>query len=168
MEQSAAGRPAKGPHSVIKGAFAHSKGPQSPQQMRTNLAPLEQDVCVSGPVQFVVEVNTQVRRLGERPHLHSEDQSAQRLSVRHREVLIRWHLTASLVGWLSFSWAAGPSPARKVGRWRGPGMRSAAATLDAYRALLADHLSSGDRWGNPLFTRGGHPAVRLGWRLAAD
>ncbi|CAB1418133.1 unnamed protein product [Pleuronectes platessa] len=27
----------------------------------------------------------------------------------------------------------------------------------------------GDRWGNPLFARGGgHPAVRLGWRLAAD
>ncbi|CAB1432935.1 unnamed protein product [Pleuronectes platessa] len=54
------------------------------------------------------------------------------------------------------------------GRWRGPGTRSAAATLDACRALLADHLSYGDRWGNPLFKRGGHPAVRLGWRLAAD
>ncbi|CAB1455961.1 unnamed protein product [Pleuronectes platessa] len=27
--------------------------------------------------------------------------------------------------------------------------RSAAATLDACRALLADHLSYGDRWGNP-------------------
>ncbi|CAB1457386.1 unnamed protein product [Pleuronectes platessa] len=47
---------------------------------------------------------------------------------------------------LSFSWTAGrcPSPAR-----RGPGTRSAAATLDACRALLADHLSYGDRWGNP-------------------
>ncbi|CAB1435725.1 unnamed protein product [Pleuronectes platessa] len=67
-----------------------------------------------------------------------------RLSVRHREVLIRWHLTA---------------PARKAGRWRGLGTRSAAATLDACRALLADHLSYGDRWGNPLFARGGHPAV---------
>ncbi|CAB1416987.1 unnamed protein product [Pleuronectes platessa] len=55
-----------------------------------------------------------------------------RLSVRHREVLIRWHLTA---------------PARKAGR--GLGTRSAAATLDACRALLADHLSYGDRWGNP-------------------
>ncbi|CAB1436737.1 unnamed protein product [Pleuronectes platessa] len=31
----------------------------------------------------------------------------------------------------------------------GPGTRSAAATLDACRALLADHLSYGDRWGNP-------------------
>ncbi|CAB1433127.1 unnamed protein product [Pleuronectes platessa] len=46
--------------------------------------------------------------------------------------------------------------------------RGAAATLYACRALLADHLSYGDRWGNPLFARGGHPAVRLGWRLAAD
>ncbi|CAB1428705.1 unnamed protein product [Pleuronectes platessa] len=55
-----------------------------------------------------------------------------RLSVRHREVLIRWHL---------------PAPARKAGR--GLGTRSAAATLDACRALLADHLSYGDRWGNP-------------------
>ncbi|CAB1414086.1 unnamed protein product [Pleuronectes platessa] len=55
-----------------------------------------------------------------------------RLSVQHREVLIRWHLTA---------------PARKAGR--GLGTRSAAATLDACRALLADHLSYGDRWGNP-------------------
>ncbi|CAB1433144.1 unnamed protein product [Pleuronectes platessa] len=27
--------------------------------------------------------------------------------------------------------------------------RSAAATLDACRALLADHLRYGDRWGNP-------------------
>ncbi|CAB1424788.1 unnamed protein product [Pleuronectes platessa] len=74
-----------------------------------------------------------------------------RLSVRHREVLIQWHLTASLVGGLSFSCTAGrcPSPARKAGRWRGPGTRSAAATLDACRALLADHLSYGDRWGNP-------------------
>ncbi|CAB1439241.1 unnamed protein product [Pleuronectes platessa] len=76
-----------------------------------------------------------------------------RLSVRHREVLIRWHLTA---------------PARKASCWRGLGTRSAAATLDACRALLADHLSYGDRWGNPLFARGGHPAVRLGLRLAAD
>ncbi|CAB1431086.1 unnamed protein product [Pleuronectes platessa] len=77
--------------------------------------------------------------------------SKKRLSVRHREVLIWWHLTASLVGGLSFSCTAGrcPSPARKVGRWRGPGTRSAAATLDACRALLADHLSYGDRWGNP-------------------
>ncbi|CAB1452882.1 unnamed protein product [Pleuronectes platessa] len=32
---------------------------------------------------------------------------------------------------------------------RGPGTRSAAANLDACRALLADHLSYGDRWGNP-------------------
>ncbi|CAB1436838.1 unnamed protein product [Pleuronectes platessa] len=74
-----------------------------------------------------------------------------RLSVRHREVFIRWHLTASLVGGLSFSCTAGrcPSPARKAGRWRGLGTRSAAATLDACRALLADHLSYGDRWGNP-------------------
>ncbi|CAB1416013.1 unnamed protein product [Pleuronectes platessa] len=38
---------------------------------------------------------------------------------------------------------------RKAGRWRGPGTRSAAATLDACRALPADHLSYGDRWGNP-------------------
>ncbi|CAB1456550.1 unnamed protein product [Pleuronectes platessa] len=52
---------------------------------------------------------------------------------------------------LSFSLTAGrcPSPVRKAGRWRGPGTRSAAATLDACRALLADHLSYGDRWGNP-------------------
>ncbi|CAB1431561.1 unnamed protein product [Pleuronectes platessa] len=80
-----------------------------------------------------------------------------RLSVRHPEVLIRWHLTASLVRGLSFSCTAGrcPSPARKAGRWRGPGTRSAVATLDACRALLADHLRYGDRWGNPLFARGG-------------
>ena len=32
--------------------------------------------------------------------------------------------------------------------------RSAAATLDACRALLADHLSYGARWGNPPFARG--------------
>ncbi|CAB1442181.1 unnamed protein product [Pleuronectes platessa] len=59
-------------------------------------------------------------------------------------------------GFLSFSWAAGrcPSPVRKAGRWRGPGTRSAAATLDACRALLADHLSYGARWGNPPFARG--------------
>ncbi|CAB1460630.1 unnamed protein product [Pleuronectes platessa] len=57
----------------------------------------------------------------------------------------------SLVGVFSFSCTAGrcPSPARKAGRSRGPGTRSAAATLDACRALLADHLSYGDRWGNP-------------------
>ncbi|CAB1438800.1 unnamed protein product [Pleuronectes platessa] len=62
-----------------------------------------------------------------------------------------------LVRGLSFSWTAGrcPSPAREAGRWRGPGTRSAAATLDACRALLADHLSYGDRWGNPVFARGG-------------
>ncbi|CAB1420157.1 unnamed protein product [Pleuronectes platessa] len=74
-------------------------------------------------------------------------------SVLHREVLIRWHFTASLVRGLSFSCTAGrcPSPALKAGRWRGPGTRSAAATLDACRALLADHLSYGDCWGNPLF-----------------
>ncbi|CAB1452742.1 unnamed protein product, partial [Pleuronectes platessa] len=66
--------------------------------------------------------------------------------------------TSHLVRGLSFSWTAVrcPSPARKAGRWRGPGTRSAAATLDAYRALLADHLSYSDRWGNPLFT---HPAT---------
>ncbi|CAB1452145.1 unnamed protein product [Pleuronectes platessa] len=45
--------------------------------------------------------------------------------------------------------------------------RSAAATLDACRPLLADHLSYGARWGNPPFARGPPPAVRLGWRLAA-
>ncbi|CAB1435900.1 unnamed protein product [Pleuronectes platessa] len=32
--------------------------------------------------------------------------------------------------------------------------RSAAVTLDACRALLADHLSYGARWGNPPFARG--------------
>ncbi|CAB1414483.1 unnamed protein product [Pleuronectes platessa] len=48
---------------------------------------------------------------------------------------------------------------RRGRRWRGPGTRSAAATLDACRALLADHLSYGDRWGNPLFARGGAPCV---------
>ncbi|CAB1451633.1 unnamed protein product [Pleuronectes platessa] len=57
---------------------------------------------------------------------------SRRFSVRHREVLIRLHLTA---------------PARKAGR--GLGTRSAAATLDSCRALLADQLSYGDRWGNP-------------------
>ncbi|CAB1429931.1 unnamed protein product [Pleuronectes platessa] len=57
------------------------------------------------------------------------------------QVLIRWRLTASRG--LSFSWTAGrcPSPVRKAGRWRGPGTRSAAVTLDACRNLLADHLS---------------------------
>ncbi|CAB1445558.1 unnamed protein product [Pleuronectes platessa] len=88
-----------------------------------------------------------VRGLGEQS-LRRPPLRGQRPSVRHREVLIRWHLTASLVRGLSFSGAAGrcPSPARKAGdRVR----RSAAATLDACRALLADHLSYGDRWGNP-------------------
>ncbi|CAB1429004.1 unnamed protein product [Pleuronectes platessa] len=42
-----------------------------------------------------------------------------------------------------------------------------AATLDACRALLPDHLSYGARRGNPPFARGPPPAVRLGWRLAA-
>ncbi|CAB1433980.1 unnamed protein product [Pleuronectes platessa] len=32
--------------------------------------------------------------------------------------------------------------------------RVAAATLDACRALLTDHLSDGARWGNPPFARG--------------
>ncbi|CAB1420139.1 unnamed protein product [Pleuronectes platessa] len=41
------------------------------------------------------------------------------------------------------------SIAGAAGGWRGPGTRSAAATLDACRALLADHLSYGDCWGNP-------------------
>ncbi|CAB1460127.1 unnamed protein product [Pleuronectes platessa] len=36
---------------------------------------------------------------------------------------------------------------RAVGGYRV--RRSVAATLDACRALLADHLSYGDRWGNP-------------------
>ncbi|CAB1445276.1 unnamed protein product [Pleuronectes platessa] len=91
-----------------------------------------------------------VPRLGEQS-LRRPPLRGQRLSVRHREVLIRWRLTASLVRGLSFSCTAGrcPSPVRKAGRWRGSGTRSAAATLDACRALLADHLSYGDRWGNP-------------------
>ncbi|CAB1431692.1 unnamed protein product, partial [Pleuronectes platessa] len=41
--------------------------------------------------------------------------------------------------------------------------RSAAATLDACRALLVDHLSYGGHWGNPPFARG----APSGWRLAA-
>ena len=44
--------------------------------------------------------------------------------------------------------------------------RSAAATLDARRALLADLPSYGARWGPR--SRGGSLAGRLGWRLAAD
>ena len=56
---------------------------------------------------------------------------------------------------------------RKAGRFRrGSGRRSAAATLDARRALLADRLSCGAR-RRPPFARGA-PAGRLGWRLAAD
>ncbi|CAB1418755.1 unnamed protein product [Pleuronectes platessa] len=35
------------------------------------------------------------------------------------------------------------------------GSQAQCATLDACRLLLADHLSYGDRWGNPLFARGG-------------
>ncbi|CAB1416837.1 unnamed protein product [Pleuronectes platessa] len=106
-------------------------------------------------VDLVMRTAGHVPRLGAVAPLPSSPR-CRRLSVRHREVLIRWHLTASLVGGLSFSWYAGrcPSPARKAGRWRGLGKRSAAATLDACRALLADHLSYGDRWGNPLFARG--------------
>ncbi|CAB1416832.1 unnamed protein product [Pleuronectes platessa] len=43
--------------------------------------------------------------------------------------------------------------------------RSAAATLDACRALLLDHLSYGACWGNPPFARGPPPAAakRLKW-----
>ncbi|CAB1433161.1 unnamed protein product, partial [Pleuronectes platessa] len=51
----------------------------------------------------------------------------------------------------------GPRVHRRHGRRAVGGdrvRRSAAATLDACRALLADHLSYGDRWGNPLFARG--------------
>ncbi|CAB1449009.1 unnamed protein product [Pleuronectes platessa] len=54
------------------------------------------------------------------------------------------------------------------GPFEGTGYLAAAATLDACQALLAHHLSYGARWGNTLFAWGGHPAVRLGWRLAAD
>ncbi|CAB1449402.1 unnamed protein product [Pleuronectes platessa] len=43
------------------------------------------------------------------------------------------------------------------GPLEGTGTRSAAATLDACRALLTDHLSYGDRWGNPPFAPGGAP-----------
>ncbi|CAB1424469.1 unnamed protein product [Pleuronectes platessa] len=101
-------------------------------------------------VQVVKVRHQHIFSLGEQS-LRRPPLRGQRLSVRHREVLIRWHLTASLVGGLSFSWTVGrcPSPARKAGCWRGLGTRSAAATLDACRALLADHLSYGDRWGNP-------------------
>ncbi|CAB1412945.1 unnamed protein product [Pleuronectes platessa] len=75
----------------------------------------------------------------------------QRLSVRHREILIRWRLKASLVQGLSFSWSAGGVHRRRGRRAVGGDRvrRSAAVTLDACRALLADHLRYGDRWGNP-------------------
>ncbi|CAB1445185.1 unnamed protein product [Pleuronectes platessa] len=81
------------------------------------------------------------------------------LSVRHREGLIRWHLTASLVRGLSFSWTAGrcPSPARKAGRWRGLG--TAVGGGDSGRV-------SGPSRGSPQLRRPlGEPS---GWRLAAD
>lgn len=57
-----------------------------------------------------------------------------------------------------------PPRGRRVGGG-GVERRSAAATLDARRALLADLPSYGAR-RDPL-TRG-PPAGRLGWRLAAD
>ncbi|CAB1430150.1 unnamed protein product [Pleuronectes platessa] len=82
-----------------------------------------------------------------------------RLSVRHREVLIRCRLTASLVRGLSFSWTAGrcPSPARKAGRWRGPGT--------AVGGGDSGHVSGPSR-GSPQLRRPlGEPS---GWRLAAD
>ena len=50
------------------------------------------------------------------------------------------------------------------------GKRSAgaAATLDARRALLADHPSCGVRGEGRPASAGPPPAGRLGWRLAAD
>ncbi|CAB1430896.1 unnamed protein product [Pleuronectes platessa] len=66
---------------------------------------------------------------------------------------------ASLVGGLSFSWTAGrcPSPARKAGRWRGPG--TAVGGSDSGRV-------SGPSRGSPQLRRPlGEPS---GWRLAAD
>ena len=60
--------------------------------------------------------------------------------------------------------AASDAALRKAGRRRGPGFRrSAAATLDARRALLADLPSYGARRGSPV--RAGPPPG--GWpRLA--
>ncbi|CAB1435116.1 unnamed protein product [Pleuronectes platessa] len=89
-----------------------------------------------------------VPQLGEQS-LRRPPLRGQRLSVRHREVLIRCRLTASLVRGLSFSWTAGrcPSPARKAGRWRGPGTAVGGSDSGRVSALLADHLSYGDRWG---------------------
>ncbi|CAB1435726.1 unnamed protein product [Pleuronectes platessa] len=68
-------------------------------------------------------------------------------------------ITASLVRGLSFSWTAGrcPSPARKAGRWRGPG--TAVGGGDSGRV-------SGPSRGSPQLRRPlGEPS---GWRLAAD
>ncbi|CAB1445982.1 unnamed protein product [Pleuronectes platessa] len=79
--------------------------------------------------------------------------------VRHREVLIRWHLTASLVGGLSFSCTAGrcPSPARKAGRWRGPGT----AVSGGHSRRVSGPSRRSPQLRRPL----GEPS---GWRLAAD
>ncbi|CAB1423062.1 unnamed protein product [Pleuronectes platessa] len=45
--------------------------------------------------------------------------------------------------------SSGGTSRRRRGRRGGDWVRSAAPTLDACRTLLADHLSYGDRWGNP-------------------
>ncbi|CAB1434328.1 unnamed protein product [Pleuronectes platessa] len=46
--------------------------------------------------------------------------------------------------------------------WRGPGTAVGRVSVPSRGSL-----SYGARWGNPPFTRGPPPAVRLGWRLAA-
>ncbi|CAB1452720.1 unnamed protein product [Pleuronectes platessa] len=96
--------------------------------------------------------------------------TSQRLSVQHREVLIRWRLTASLVRGLSFSWTAGrcPSPARKAGRWRGPGTAVSGGHSGRVSGPSRGSPQLRRPLGEPSVRAGGHPAVRLGWRLAAD
>ncbi|CAB1429095.1 unnamed protein product [Pleuronectes platessa] len=42
-----------------------------------------------------------------------------------------------------------PSTARKAGRWRGPGTAVGGGHSGHVSGPFADHLSYGDRWGNP-------------------
>ncbi|CAB1430514.1 unnamed protein product [Pleuronectes platessa] len=72
-------------------------------------------------------------------------------------------LTASLVRGLSFSWTAGrcPLPVRNAGHWRGPGMAVGGGVCGRVSGPSRGSPQIRSRWGPP-------PAVRLGWRLAAD
>lgn len=69
-----------------------SKGLQSPQQMKMTLTLLVQNISVCGPVQFIVEENTQVfvlsHNLNVKPWMFTGVVAIQRKSVTNSIVLV--------------------------------------------------------------------------------